>query len=821
MAEIEPKQLEIFFDEARKLAEQDGLLPGSNHVLLALLSNESAARDLLIDRGLTASQLREQMAQRGQGQHEPSNIFDQIKERCLKLGHSNNGKNGAHVGALRLLVALTQLKESAAHRTLISASVELGSLRQVALMLLTSGPAKRTSNKIVAEHKIATNSTSLSRNALASSNLLSKQPAIVLPNLLGSRGRKQQIARVDPRVTKDKSLTPTPFTLDPKKYPMLLSMGRNLSEAAARGLIEPLVGRKLLIERLLDILGKRRANNPCLIGEPGVGKTAIVEGLAYLQSASSTQVPLLKDKILVELNMGSLLSGTGLRGAFSERMAVLRREVEAANGQVIVFLDEIHTIVGAGAGGDGAVDAVGELSTAMARGSFPCIGATTTDQYKKHIEPLAALSRRLQPVLICEPSVEETLEILHGVAPSYEQHHEVSYLPEAIDAAVRLSSRYLADRFLPDKAISLLDLAGSRAKRRGKSHVTRAEVAEPVAESTSIPIERLLLKDTERLLHMEAFLGEHIVGHRYVIKKLCQTIRRNYAGFSSNRPIGSFLLLGPTGVGKTETVKVLADFLFQSREAVCRFDMSEFMEAHSVARFIGSPPGYIGHEQGGQLTEAVRRRPYQIVLLDEVEKAHRDVLQILLQVLDEGRLTDGRGRAVDFSNTVVVMTSNLGSQHYEKRKGSSIGFAQRSHPDVDISADEIAFARLAEEVLSTARSTFPLELWNRIEERVVYEPLGREQILNVARLLVEDSSRRLSAEKNISFSATESTLQYLIENGGFDPLLGARPMRTAIGRLIEALIAEQILLGQVQPTDRLEVDCQNGMLQVNRLPLAN
>jgi len=336
-----------------------------------------------------------------------------------------------------------------------------------------------------------------------------------------------------------------------------------------------------------------------------------------------------------------------------------------------------------------------------------------------------------------------------------------------------------------------------------------------VAETTGIPVDRLLMTDTERFLQMERFMEGRIVGHRRMIRRVCQVIRRNYAGFSSNRPIGSFLFLGPTGVGKTETVKVLADFLFQSREALCRFDMSEFMEPHSVARLIGSPPGYVGHEEGGQLTESVRRRPYQIVLLDEVEKAHRDVLQVLLQLLDDGRLTDGRGRTVDFSNTVVVMTSNLGSEHYDRRRGPiGFGVAAEEHED---DGDDPEWSRIAGEVLGTAKRAFPIELWNRIEERMVFEPLTRGQILEVARLLVKDSSDRLVAEKRISFTATEPALEYLIEHGGFDPQLGARPMRTTIQRLIEGPVAEQILLRRVEGGDQLRVDVgEDGKLVVER-----
>jgi ATP-dependent Clp protease ATP-binding subunit ClpC len=821
------EQLQRILDEAASIAARAGVPLSSAHYLMALLAMDSDAGGLLADRGLTTTQIVGEVGEFGDFDPEPLDTLSKVRDRCHRLATSCGS---ARAGTLHLLIVLSSLKESLAHRVLVGAGIEPNSLRTVALALATGGRRRSRQAPLPAEQAREQEQGSEAEAEAASDPEPDRDraavramagPALAEPATnRGSRARRRELALLDPRVTRrvtadEEEAEPTPFSLDEQEYPTLASLGRNLSEAAARGQIEPLVGRRPLVERILDILGKRKANNPCLVGEPGVGKTAIVEGLAYLQASEPETVPFLEDRILVELNMGSLLSGTQLRGTFSERMGGLRSEVEQAEGKVIVFLDEIHTLVGAGAVGDGALDAVGELSAAMARGSFPCIGATSTDNYKKYIEETPALKRRLQPVLVPEPSTGEAMEILGGVMPAYAQHHGVSFMPEAFDAAVRLSGRYIADRFLPDKAINMLDLAGSRARRRGKQTVGRAELAELVAEATGIPVDRLLMTDTERFLKMEDFLERRLVGHRRIIRQVCQVIRRNYAGFSSNRPIGSFLFLGPTGVGKTETVKVLADFLFQSREALCRFDMSEFMEPHSVARLIGSPPGYVGHEEGGQLTESVRRRPYQIVLLDEVEKAHRDVLQVLLQLLDDGRLTDGRGRTVDFSNAVVVMTSNLGSDQYDRRRGP-IGFgvaASEAEGDPE-------WERIAEAVLGTARRAFPIELWNRIEERMVFEPLTRAQILNVARLLVRDSSDRLEAEKQIGFEATDSALEYLVEHGGFDPVLGARPMRTTIQRLIEGPVAEQILLRRVQGGDRLRIDCVGDKLVVERCPAA-
>jgi ATP-dependent Clp protease ATP-binding subunit ClpC len=817
------ESLQRVMDEASAIAARAGTTYCSAHLLLALLAEESAARDLLVDRDVRATQVSQKLAEldppRSSREHEeagpatePAEMLTRIRDRCRRMAQ---GCGSAQVSTLHLLIALSSLQQSVAFRILAALGLDLPNLRTVALALVTGGtPRRRRGTEGEAEAEAQEPTPPLRQGLLRAG----EEPR--------RRTDRLEAVRRDPRVTQGngddevaEAQADERFTLDPERFPTITQLGRNLSAAASVGQIEPLVGRKSEVEQILDVLGKRRANNPCLVGEPGVGKTAIVEGLAYLQVNEPQRVPFLEGRCLVELNMGALVSGTALRGAFSERMGALRDEMEAAEGKLILFLDEIHTLIGAGAAGDGSLDAVSELSTAMAQGKFPCIGATTSEAYRKFIEQAPAFQRRLQPLLVPEPTMEETLQILRGIGPAYAEHHGVDYREEAFDSAARLSQRYIADRFLPDKAISLLDLAGSRAKRTNRDAVGRAEVAELVAEMAKIPVDRLLMADTERFLEMEGFLREHIVGHNRILKRVCQVVRRNYAGFASNRPIGSFLFLGPTGVGKTELVKVLADFLFSSREALCRLDMSEFMEPHSVARMIGSPPGYVGHEEGGQLTESVRKRPYQIVLLDEVEKAHRDVLQILLQLLDDGRLTDGRGRTVDFSNTVVVMTSNLGSDHYDRRRGPiGFGVAAGSGDGVDEAdeTDDPEWIRIRDEVLKTARRAFPIELWNRIEERLVFEPLTRDQILAVARLLVRDSSDRLSQERGIRFEATEAALEYLIDHGGYDPLLGARPMRTTIQRLIESPVAEEILKATAKHGDTLRIDCVDGKLVVER-----
>jgi ATP-dependent Clp protease ATP-binding subunit ClpC len=600
------------------------------------------------------------------------------------------------------------------------------------------------------------------------------------------------------------------YQLDPKEYPNLVKFGRNLTEEAALGHIDPVVGRDAEIGQLIDILGKRRSNNPLLVGEPGVGKTAIVEGLACKFVRMARKGDRLGQRAIIELEMGRLLSGTHLRGSFSERLISIKDEVRRAGGQVIIFLDEVHGWIAAGGGGDGG-DAASELKTALARGQFPCIGATTHDEFRKFIESDPAFERRFQAVQVDEPDPETAMTIIRGVRRHYERHHGVRYSTEAIEASVKLSARYIHDRQLPDKAIGVLDWAGSRAARTGLTLVERDDVARVVAEMAGIPVDRLTQHDRERFLRMESVLADGIVGHEEIIAVISDVIRRNYAGFRSSRPIGSLLFLGPTGVGKTEMVKVLADFLFHDRDAIVRMDMSEFMEAHSVSRLIGAPPGYVGFDQGGQLTEPIRRRPYQVVLLDEVEKAHPDVLNLLLQLFDEGRLTDGRGRAVDFSNALVIMTSNLGAEVFrdqQARPARGIGFA-----GVDASAVvDQGRKDLADKVLASARQHFTPELWNRIDERVVFLPLERAQVARIARLQLIDSSRRLSGEGEIRLDVDDAVIEFLIERGGFDPLLGARPMRQTIQRLIEGEVARLILHGDARRGMTVKVRVVDGAL---------
>jgi ATP-dependent Clp protease ATP-binding subunit ClpC len=570
-----------------------------------------------------------------------------------------------------------------------------------------------------------------------------------------------------------------------------------LSVEAARGELDVLVGREPEVEQLVDILGKRRANNPCLVGEPGVGKTAIVEGLAARWAVGSPEE---RAKIVIGLDAGRLLVGTHLRGSFSEKLRGLQDEVKRAEGKVLVFFDELHTLVGAGAAGEGALDAAGELKAALARGDFPCMGASTPEEFERHVARDPALERRFVPVRVEEPHPDQAEAMLFRILPAYAAHHGVGFTPEAVRASVRLSMRFIPEQRLPDKAIALLDLAGSRAARAGLDEVDAREVARLVAERTGVPLERLLRTDRERLLDLEGALGRRVVGHRRSLERIAEVIRRHAAGFGSHRPLGVFLLVGPSGVGKTETAKALAEILHEGDPgALVRFDLSEFSEAHAVARLVGAPPGYVGHDSGGQLTEAVRRRPGRVVLLDEIEKAHREVLQVLLSILDEGRLTDARGRTVSFAESVIILTSNLGSELASPRS-RKVGFASTQAPSPS--------AETA--VLEAARRALAPELWGRIDEKLYYPPLERAEVRRIARLLVAESSARLERERGIAFDLDARAIDALIEQGGVDAQLGARPLRRVLGHLVEGPIAARVLEGRLHAGERVTVTRRDG-----------
>ena len=579
------------------------------------------------------------------------------------------------------------------------------------------------------------------------------------------------------------------FGLPRKQFPLLSRFGDNLTLAAARGTLDICVGRELEIERLLDVLCKRFGNNPCLVGPSGVGKTRIVHGVAQ-RMVSGDAMTDREPWIIVELSAAALVNGTGVRGGLAQRMQALRREVELGKGRIVLFFDDIHQLFV----GDGGEELQSELKLAISRGELLIIGATTREEFVRCIEADPALCRRFSPIDVEEPSREEAFLVVEALAGKFEAHHTVKYGQDVLALAITWSTQYVPGKVLPDKAISILDLSGARARRRGQSEVLPEQVAEVVAEVSGVPAERLLQSDGERLLALEATLASRVVGHTDCLTAIARSVRRNAAGLGGKRPIGTFLLLGPTGVGKTETAKALAEALFFSEQALTRIDLSEYGEPHAVARLFGAPPGYVGHEAGGQLTEAVRRRPYQVILLDELEKAHDDVLQSFLALFDEGRMTDGRGRTVDFTNTLIVMTSNLGAS--EVGSSSSVGF-QRS--------ESAASRGYADRLLQNVRAALAPELFNRIDEVLVFEPLERRQVYDIARRMLERLGERLQSVRSIEVSFDTSAIDALLAAGGMDLKLGARPMQRTISRLIEGPVAEMLLGGELASGQRVQL----------------
>ncbi|MCD6391345.1 MAG: AAA family ATPase [Dehalococcoidia bacterium] len=642
------------------------------------------------------------------------------------------------------------------------------------------------------------------------------------------------------------------------KYRSLEKYGHDLTELARQGKLDPVIGRENEIKRVIQILSRRTKNNPVLIGEAGVGKTAVAEGLAQKIAADDVPDPL-KGKRVVALDMGALVAGSKFRGEFEERLKAVLDEVRQAAGEVILFIDELHTVVGAGAA-EGAIDASNMLKPALARGEIQCIGATTLDEYRKHIEKDKALERRFSPVYLDEPSVETAIEMLRGLRPRYEAHHKIKINDSALVAAAKLSQRYISDRFLPDKAIDLIDEAASKLRLdmesapeevktldRKMKHlrdeeeaasqrqdyqkaaelkaerirleqeynlaklkwqqekkidgvVDEEDIAGLVAQWTGIPVSRMMETETDKLVHMEERIHQRIVNQEEAVTAVSDAIRRGRAGLKDpKRPIGSFIFLGPTGVGKTELARALAEFLFDDEEAMVRLDMSEYMEKHTVSRLIGSPPGYVGYEEGGQLTEAVRRRPYRVILFDEVEKAHPDVFNILLQMLEDGRLTDGHGRTVDFKNTVVIMTSNLGSEEFQR---GGIGFPSRK--------DEGDEQRIKTTIESALKRTFRPELLNRIDDIIIFHPLSEEHLKSIVDLLIHEIERRL-AERDIKLEVSDEAKAWLAQKG-YDPVYGARPLRRAIQRYMENPISTKILQGEFKEGDTIAVSLKEDNL---------
>ncbi len=800
---------ERFTDRARRvvvLAQEEARMLnhnyiGTEHILLGLIhEGEGVAAKALESMGISLEGVRAQVEEIiGQGQQAPSGhipftprakkVLELSLREALQLGHN-------YIGTEHILLGLIREGEGVAAQVLVKLGADLNRVRQQVIQLLSGYQGKET--------------------------VASNGPAEGTPS--------------------------TSLVLD--------QFGRNLTQAAREGKLDPVIGRETEIERVMQILSRRTKNNPVLIGEPGVGKTAVVEGLA--QAIVKNDVPeTLKDKQLYSLDLGALVAGSRYRGDFEERLKKVLKEIKT-RGDIILFIDEIHTLVGAGAA-EGAIDAASILKPMLARGELQTIGATTLDEYRKHLEKDAALERRFQPIQVKEPSVAHTIEILRGLRDRYETHHRVSITDGALAAAANLADRYVSDRFLPDKAIDLIDEAGSRlrikrmtapaelrefddkiasarkekesaidgqdfelaaslrdkektliiekqeAEKQWKAtdldKVTEVDeelIAQVLSASTGIPVFKLTEEETARLLHMEDELHRRVIGQEQAIKALSQAIRRTRAGLKDpKRPGGSFIFAGPSGVGKTELSRTLASFLFGDQDALIQLDMSEYSERHTASRLFGAPPGYVGYDEGGQLTEKVRRRPFSVVLFDEIEKAHPDIFNSLLQVLEDGRLTDAQGRTVDFKNTVIIMTTNLGTRDISKSLG--LGFA---NSDDDLTNYERMKGKVSDEL----KTHFRPEFLNRIDDIIVFHQLTKDQIIQIVDLMVANLDERLRA-KDMGIELTTAAKE-LLATRGYDPLMGARPLRRTIQREIEDSLSERILFGELKAGEIIVVDVE-------------
>ncbi|MEV2907344.1 ATP-dependent protease ATP-binding subunit ClpC [Paenibacillus larvae] len=793
------KVLSLSQEEALRLGHNN---IGTEHILLGLIrEGEGIAAKALVALGLSLEKIQDEVESLiGRGQEQPTNpaytprakkVIELSMDEARKLGHT-------YVGTEHILLGLIREGEGVAARVLNNLGISLNKARQQVLQLLGSSEV-----------------TSSSSGAGNHAN------------------------------------TPT-----------LDSLARDLTAIAREGNLDPVIGRSKEIERVIQVLSRRTKNNPVLIGEPGVGKTAIAEGLA--QRIINNEIPeTLKNKRVMTLDMGSVVAGTKYRGEFEDRLKKIMDEIRQA-GNIVLFIDELHTLIGAG-GAEGAIDASNILKPALARGELQCIGATTLDEYRKYIEKDAALERRFQPITVDQPSVEDAIQILHGLRDRYEAHHRVKITDESIEEAVKLSDRYITDRFLPDKAIDLIDEASSKVRLRSytvppslkelehkleeirrekdsavqsqefekaaslrdteqklreelestknewkqkqgsmNTEVTAEDIAEVVASWTGIPVRKLAEEETERLLKMESILHSRVIGQEEAVKAVSRAIRRARAGLKDpKRPMGSFIFLGPTGVGKTELARALAESLFGDENAVIRIDMSEYMEKHSTSRLVGAPPGYVGYEEGGQLTEKVRRKPYSVVLLDEIEKAHPEVFNILLQVLEDGRLTDSKGRTVDFRNTLIIMTSNVGAETI--KKSSTLGFTVVADAEKD-------YNYMKDKVMDELKKSFRPEFLNRIDEIIVFHSLDEKHIAQIVTLMAEDLRKRLK-EQDVDFGLTDRAVKFLAKEG-FDPTYGARPLRRAIQKHIEDRLSEELLKGNINKGDSLTIDEQGGELVV-------
>ncbi|GEL78095.1 ATP-dependent protease ATP-binding subunit ClpC [Tenuibacillus multivorans] len=786
------KVLALSQEEAIRLGHNN---IGTEHILLGLVKEgEGIAAKALQSLNVTADQIQQEVEQLiGRGNHTPQTIhYTPRAKKVIELSMDEARKlSHSYVGTEHILLGLIREGEGVAARVFNNLGVSLNKARQQVLQLL--GSNESTSSQ---------------------------------------RGQKQA----------NNAHTPT-----------LDSLASDLTAVARDGGIDPVIGRSKEIERVIQVLSRRRKNNPVLIGEPGVGKTAIAEGLA--QQIVNNEIPeILRDKRVMTLDMGTVVAGTKYRGEFEDRLKKVMEEIRQARN-IILFIDELHTLIGAG-GAEGAIDASNILKPALARGDLQCIGATTLDEYRKYIEKDAALERRFQPIQVDEPTPEESVKILTGLRDRYEAHHRVTISDESIESAVRLSDRYITDRFLPDKAIDLIDEAGSRVRLRNytappnlkeleqkldevkkekdaavqsqefetaaslrdkeqklkdelektkdqwkekqgqeSSEVTIDDITNVVSTWTGVPVSKLAKDETERLLNLEEKLHDRVIGQEEAVNAVSKAIRRARAGLKDpKRPIGSFIFLGPTGVGKTELARALADSMFGDEDAMIRIDMSEYMEKHSTSRLVGSPPGYVGYDEGGQLTEKVRTKPYSVILLDEIEKAHPEVFNILLQVLEDGRLTDAKGRVVDFRNTVLIMTSNVGA--HELRRQKYVGFS--------LDDDQKDYSQMKSKIMEELRKAFRPEFLNRLDETIVFHSLEEKHIQEIVRLMIKQLQDRLE-DNEISFTLTEKVIEK-IANEGMDLEYGARPLRRSIQKNVEDFLSEEVLKGNLKTGQTVEID---------------
>ncbi|HUH16478.1 MAG TPA: ATP-dependent Clp protease ATP-binding subunit [Methylomirabilota bacterium] len=810
--------------------------------------------------------------------------FDKFTDRARKvltLAQDEAQRfNHNYIGTEHLLLGLVREGEGVAARVLENMNVELSKVRTAVEFIIGRGDrpvvgevgltprAKRVIELAIDEAR------RLGHNYIGTEHLLLglvREGEGIAAGVLESLGVnldkvRHQVIHV---LSQSSSTTPAQETKRPSKTPTLDQLGINLTDLARNGTLDPVIGREKEIERVIQILSRRRKNNPALIGEPGVGKTAIAEGLAH-RIVSGDVPETIADKRVLTLDIGSLVAGTKYRGEFEERLKKIIEELRSSSDSIL-FIDELHTLVGAGAA-EGAIDAANILKPPLARGELQCIGATTLDEFRKYIEKDAALERRFQPVMVDEPTVDEAVDILFGIRERFEQHHKVKISDEAVRAAVDLSVRYVADRALPDKAIDLIDEAGSRVRLRSASApaeikaaqvaqeevtvrkdeaiagqdyeaaarlrdeeaqgkeqidamkaawheeqakdtpiVTDEDIAQVVSMWTGIPVIKLSVEESERLLHMEDALHKRYIGQEEGITTISRAVRRARAGLKDpKRPIGSFIFSGPTGVGKTELARALAEFMFGSEDALIKIDMSEFMERHNVSRLVGAPPGYVGYDEGGQLPEAVRRKGYSVVLLDEIEKAHPEVFNILLQILEDGHLTDAKGRRVDFRNTIIIMTSNVGAQQLVK--DTSIGFRAGGNEAAVAAAD---YERMKDKVLTELKNTFRPEFLNRIDATVVFRQLSREEIREIVDLLLMRVKDQLAGQE-LELIVTDAAKDAIIEKG-YDQAFGARPLRREIQNQVEDPLSERMLQAAFTPGDTVVVDLgTDGALTIER-----